>query len=245
MQPFRGHAFVDWDDTVAENIRYFRETEWQLSHLIASATGFDPHEIHHRGEEIDVAVARRMGLVKDSFSTAWTECYREFVDRASKVAELGLIREIYQLCQIPYRPNQELLPGSAETLTWLYSIGYEVTIWTAGEEQVQKRKVESSGLLPSIHRVEVTTVKSPERLADALGARDRSRAFVVGNSASSDIKPALALGLPAFHIDVETWGYDQARVNFDDPNYTRIESLAELPKRLAERFGARSASQGS
>lgn len=244
MQPFRGHAFVDWDDTVAENIRYFRETELQLSSLIAAVSGFDPAEIHHRGEEIDVTTARRMGLVKESFSTAWTECYQEFINRAGVVADVGLLREIYQLCQIPYEIPQELLPGAAETLTWLQAIGFEVTIWTAGDDLVQRRKVERSGLLNSIHRVEVTMVKSPERLAGALGARDRARSFVVGNSAHSDIQPALALGLPAFHIAVETWGYDQARVDPDDPNYTRIESLAELPKRFEARFSSRMLSQG-
>lgn len=244
MQPFRGHAFVDWDDTVAENIRYFRETERKLSDLIAAASGFDPAEIHHRGEEIDVVTARRMGLVKESFSTAWTECYQEFINRAGLSADVGLLRELYQLCQIPYEISQELLPGAAETLNWLHAIGFEVTIWTAGEERVQRRKVENSGLLNWVHRVEVTTVKSPERLAGALGARDRGRAFVVGNSAHSDIQPALALGLPAFHIAVETWGYDKARVDLDDPNYTRIESLAELPKRLEERFSSGTLSQG-
>ncbi|HLO04734.1 MAG TPA: HAD family hydrolase [Symbiobacteriaceae bacterium] len=236
MQPYRGHAFVDWDDTVAENIRYFRETERQLAELIAAATNYDVTEIHHRGEELDVAVARRMGLVKDSFSTAWTECYREFVGRAGVAADVGLLREIYQLCQIPYETLQEILPGAAETLTWLHAIGFEVTIWTAGEERIQKRKVQDSGLQTLIHRVEVTTVKSPERLLGALGGRDRSRAFVVGNSAHSDIQPALAVGLPAFHIAVETWGYDKAKVDLDHPQYTRIESLAELPKRLEERF---------
>lgn len=236
MQPFRGHAFVDWDDTVAENIRYFRETEHQLSTLIASATRFAVEEVQHRGAELDVTVARRMGLVKDSFSTAWTECYQEFVGRAGVAADVGLLREIYQLCQIPYEIEQEILPGAAETLNWLHAIGFEVTIWTAGEEPIQKRKVRESGLLPSIHRVEVTLEKTPERLLGALGGRDRSRSFVVGNSAHSDIRPALAVGLPAFHIAVETWGYDRAKVDLDHPQYTQIESLAALPKHLEERF---------
>lgn len=236
MQPFRGHAFVDWDDTVAENIRYFRETEAELSALIAGATRFDQSEVQHRGAELDVVVARRMGLVKDSFSTAWTECYQEFLSRAGLSADVGLLREIYRLCQIPYEIDQEILPGSAETLNWLYAIGFEVTIWTAGEDQIQKRKVRDSGLLGAIHRVEVTTVKSPEALSYALGNRERNRSFVVGNSAHSDIQPALAVGLPAFHIAVETWGYDRAPVDLNHPQYTRIESLAELPKRLEERF---------
>jgi putative hydrolase of the HAD superfamily len=152
LQRFQGHAFVDWDDTVAENIRYFRETESKIAHLIAGATGFDPEVIHRRGEEIDVATARRMGLVKESLSTAWSETYREFAGRAGRMVDAGLLREIYALCQIPYTTKQEILPGAAETLIWLHHAGFEVTIWTAGEEAIQRRKVRESGLLDWVHR---------------------------------------------------------------------------------------------
>ena len=233
---FVGYAFVDWDDTLAENIRYFREAEAEASVLIARATGFEPAEVERRGRELDVAVARQMGLVKESFSVAWVRCYREFAGRARRKADPALEREIERLCAVPYEARQELLPGAAETLRWLHQSGFEVTIWTAGEEHIQRRKIRESGLTPWIHRQVVVLEKSPERLREWIGDRDPQRCFVVGNSRHSDIRPALAVGVTAYHVDVYTWAYDHLEVDEADPNYHRLRHIGELPHALAERF---------
>lgn len=233
---FAGHAFVDWDDTIAENIRYFRETEAETSRLIAERTGADVETVARRGAELDVIVARRMGLVKESLATAWVECYREFCGLAGISAAASVEAELRRLCTIPYEVRQELLPGGPETVQWLFANNFEVTIWTAGEVPIQGRKIKESGLAAFVHREAIVLDKSPERLQEFIGDRDRSRCFVVGNSAHSDIRPALALGIAAYHIDVETWAYDHRKVDVADPNYHRLEQIGDLPFLLAKRF---------
>ncbi len=233
---FTGHAFVDWDDTIAENIRYFREVEAQISLLIAGRTGFDRDEVQRRGAELDVAVARQMGLVRESLAVAWLTCYREFAGRAGRPVDPVVEAELRRLCAIPYETRQELLPGAAETLRWLHEAGFEVTIWTAGEDAVQRRKIQESGLTRWIHRQTVVPEKTAERLRDAIGDRDPGRCFVVGNSRHSDIRPALTLGVAAYHVDVETWAYDHLDVDEEDPNYHRLTHIGELPRLLAQRF---------
>ena len=233
---FRGFAFVDWDDTIAENIRYFREVEAQTSQLIAERTGHHQGEVARRGAELDVAVAKRMGLVKESLSTAWLECYQEFADRKGAPVDPGVSDELRRLCSIPYETKQELLPGAAETLRWLNGNGFEVTIWTAGEGPIQGRKIRDSGLSPWIHREAIVLGKSPDRLREFMSGRDPSRCFVVGNSAHSDIRPALAVGVAAYHVDVHTWAYDHLPVDVSDPNYHRLEQIGDLPFLLAKRF---------
>ncbi|MDB4897197.1 MAG: hypothetical protein JWN15_3459 [Firmicutes bacterium] len=234
---FIGHAFVDWDDTIAANIRYFHQVEEANAELIARLTGTDPALVRRRGQELDLATARRIGLVKESLSIAWVECYREFgvgtgvgVDPAAEAA-------IHTACRIPYEVRQELLPGATELLAWLWETGFEVTIWTAGVPEVQLRKVRESGLSRYIHRAEVTLDKTPERLAAAAGDRDLARTFVVGNSIHSDIRPALALGLLSLHIPVETWAYDNGGLDLSDPNYRRVDQVADVPLALAAHFG--------
>lgn len=233
---FTGHAFVDWDDTIAENIRYFRGVEAQTSRLVADRTGFDCAEVQRRGAELDVVVARQMGLVKESLAAAWVACYREFASRAGRPADPEVEAELRRLCAIPYETRQELLPGAAETLRWLYESGFEVTIWTAGELHIQQRKIRESGLVGWIHRQAVVLEKTPERLRAYIGDRDPGRCFVVGNSRHSDIRPALALGITAYHVDVETWAYDHLEVDEEDPNYHRLAHIGELPRLLAQRF---------
>ncbi|MFZ5817444.1 MAG: HAD family hydrolase [Bacillota bacterium] len=233
---FAGYAFVDWDDTIAENIRYFREAEEETSRLIAARTGADLQSVARRGAELDVIVARRIGLVKESFATAWIECYREFCASRAVPVEAGVEAELRRICSWPYEIRQELLPGGPETIQWLHANGFEVTIWTAGVPEVQGRKIRESGLKPWVHREAIVLEKSPERLREYIGERDLSRCFVVGNSAHSDIKPALSVGIPAFHIEVETWAYDHLKVDVSDPNYYRLEQIGELPFLLAKRF---------
>lgn len=233
---FAGHAFVDWDDTIAENIRYFRETESLTARLIAERTGADCEAVAKRGAELDVLVARRIGLVKESLATAWVECYREFCALTGTAVDGAVETELTHLCSMPYEVRQELLPGGPETLQWLHANGFEITIWTAGETPIQGRKIRESGLTPFVHRQAIVLDKSPERLAEFVGERDRSRCFVVGNSAHSDIRPALALGIAAFHIDVETWAYDHRKLDHGDPNYHRIARIGDLPALVTQRF---------
>lgn len=241
---FIGHAFVDWDDTIAENIRYFHEAEATNAALIAQLTGSDPLLVRRRGQELDLATARRIGLVKESLAIAWLECYREFAVSTSAPVDPAAEEAIRTACRMPYEVRQELLPGGPELLAWLWASGFEVTIWTAGVPEVQLRKLRESGLSQYIHRAEVTLDKTPERLALAAADRDRGRTFVVGNSIHSDIRPALALGVLALHIPAETWAYDHGGVDVSDPNYRRVARVAEVPLALAAHFGLPSQAAG-
>lgn len=233
---FVGHAFVDWDDTIAENIKYFHQTEAANSSLIARLTGLEPSFVLARGQELDLITARRLGLIKDSLSIAWTECYRECCGKVGLEPDPLTLEAIHTACQMPYEVRQELLPGAPETLAWLHASGFEVTIWTAGEGHIQGRKIRESGLEHLVHRKEIVLDKTPERLAQALGDRDPARSFVVGNSAHSDIRPALAVGVAAFHVPVETWAYDHGRLDLSSPHYHRIEQITDLPAAIQGRF---------
>lgn len=78
-----------------------------------------------------------MGLVRESLSVAWLECYREFA-AAGRAPDPATEEAIRCACQIPYEARQELLPGAAETLGRLHQLGLEITIWTAGDEAVRR-----------------------------------------------------------------------------------------------------------
>lgn len=233
---FVGHAFVDWDDTIAENIRYFEETEEANSLLIARATGADPATVRTRGREIDLETARRMGLVKESLSTAWVACYREFALARGLAPEAETEQALVRACRYPYEVRQELRPGAAETLAWLYGNGFEVTIWTAGDHNIQLRKIRESGLTETIHRAQVVPDKTPERLREAVGDRDPARCFVVGNSIHSDIRPALAVGLLAVHVPAETWAYDHGHLDVGDPRYREVRDIRQVPSTVSAWF---------
>lgn len=234
---FAGHAFVDWDDTIAENIRYFTETEQAACRLIAEATKADPEKVRMRGRELDLAVARRMGLVQESLHTAWLTCYREFAEGAGLACDPETERAVREACRYPYEVKQEVLPGAREVLNWLRMNRFEVVIWTAGEHRVQLRKIRESGLTHLIDRAHVVPDKTPDRLREALEGRNPARCFVVGNSIHSDIRPALEVGLLAVHVPADTWAYDEAEVDHSHPRYRRVEELTQVPAVVADWFG--------
>lgn len=234
-----GHAFVDWDDTIAENIRYFNETEAANARLIAGWTGADTAHIRQRGQELDLQVARQMGLVRESLETAWLACYQEFAAGAGVALRAEAEAAIRESCRRPYEVQQELLPGAAESLAWLVQNGFEVTIWTAGDDAVQRRKIRDSGLDGLIHRARIVVDKTPERLRAAMEDREPSRCFVAGNSVHSDIRSALAVGILALHAPAETWAYDHGRVDATDPNYRVIAGIADLPSAVSRLYDQR------
>lgn len=242
---FVGHALVDWDDTLAENIRYFHEAEEANALLIARLTGHPADVVRSRGQELDLEVARRIGLGRESLGIAWVGCYREFCERSGRSPDADTEDAIGRACLMPYEVHQELLPGAREVLAWLFESGFEVTIWTAGDLAVQNRKIKDSGLEGYIHRTEIVPDKTAERLRLALEHRERERCFVVGNSAHSDIRPALEVGIGAYHIPAETWAYDHGRLDLSDPKYGRVDRIADLPAVLAARFGLEGRAAGN
>lgn len=234
---FQGYAFVDWDDTIAENIAHFVRVESELSRRIAGALGLPLDEVFAAGRRWDLAVAREMGLVRESFPTGWTRCYDELCQQTGISPDQGLRQELWRTADSVYDQKQAVLPGARDTLRWLRRSGFELTLWTAGERATQRRKVQRAGLAGLFHRSVVVPHKDAALLGAALGPRDRLRTVVIGNSARSDVAPALEVGVMAVHIPVETWAYDEHPLDTGHPCYVRVDSISHVPGTLAERFG--------
>lgn len=234
-----GHAFVDWDDTLAENIRFFNEAVADNVRLLSATLGLDPARVEAVGQACDLEVARRTGLTRTSFPSAWVEAYRRLAAEAGRPADPAVARRVWARCAAVYDVRQPLRPGAAAFLAWLREHGFEVAVWTAGDEGVQRRKVEHSGLAGYVDHVYAVPEKTAEALSRFLDGRDPARACVVGNSAASDVAPALACGLLAVHVPAETWGYDVVPLDEGHPRYVRVPALEAVPGVLAAWFGLR------
>jgi hypothetical protein len=80
-------------------------------------------------------------------------------------------------------------------------------IWTQGDRQVQEQRIKDSGLGKLFKAVEIVDEKSPTVLKNLLNkwAIDPTKAWVVGNSARTDIAPAVESGLKAIWIPADVW----------------------------------------
>jgi putative hydrolase of the HAD superfamily len=108
----------------------------------------------------------------------------------------------------------QYLPGVTETLIRLKE-HHRLILFTKGDHQEQRDKVERSGAMIYFHHVEITGEKAPQDYLRLLASfsLDREESWMVGNSPRSDINPALEVGLGAVFIPhPNTWSLEHEEV---------------------------------
>ena len=108
----------------------------------------------------------------------------------------------------------QYLPGVVGTLTLLKE-HHRLILFTKGDHQEQRDKVDRSGAMVYFHHMEITSEKAPEDYRRLLASHglDRDLSWMVGNSPRSDINPALEVGLGAVYIPhPNTWSLEHEEV---------------------------------
>ena len=103
-------------------------------------------------------------------------------------------------------------------------------LFTKGEEEEQRLKVQRSGLAPHFDQVVVTKEKDVAAYRRLIREQDldAGEAWMVGNSPRSDINPALDAGLRAVFIPhPHTWRLEHADVR-DDRRLLVLQSFRQL-----------------
>jgi len=122
-----------------------------------------------------------------------------------------------------------LLPGVEETLAYLAS-RHDLTLFTKGNPEEQKLKLDRSGLGVFFGHAAIVKEKNAESYSLLVEERglDKARTWMIGNSPKSDINPALEVGLNAVFIPHEhTWRLEHEEV-CHSPRLLRIERFAQL-----------------
>jgi putative hydrolase of the HAD superfamily len=134
-----------------------------------------------------------------------------------------------------------LVPGAKETLDFLAMQGDELMLLTKGDYDIQRRKLIATGCNRwfggiSDERVQIVSRKDQEIFDKVVGDRDKSRIWAVGNSAKSDVIPALRAGLKVIYIPQESWAYEKH--DHDDPILTDNPRLVTFDKiiRIKEKY---------
>ncbi len=166
----------------------------------------------------------------------WVPSFRTEIWRRA-LAEEGvgddtLAAELGMLFARRRRELQDRLPGAEELLRRLRSAGLRVGLLTNGAPDLQREKIEASGLGmffdAAVVSGEVGTGKpEPEIFLHLLGklqAEPRA-SLMVGNSLARDIVGGKRAGMPTCWLALEG---EEEPVGLAEPDYT-IRSLGELP----------------
>ena len=220
------HLIIDADDTLWENNIYFERAFEKFCDFLAHSS-MSPDEVRAVLDEIETVNNKIHGYGTANFTRNLTECYHKLVERDVRAEDLPMIMSFTE--QILYHPI-ELIPGVEETLEYLSS-RHDLTLFTKGNPEEQKLKVDRSGL--AIHFGHTAIVKEKDAASYAELIRERrmvpARSWMIGNSPKSDINPALEAGINAVFVPHEhTWRLEHEEVRESNGRLLKLDRFAEL-----------------
>ena len=222
----RQHLIVDADDTLWENNIYFERAFEQFCGFLDHSS-LSPEEVRGVLDEIETVNNKVHGYGTANFARNLTECYHRLVER--DVYDDDLVEIMSFTEQILHHPV-ELIPGVEETLEYL-SIRHDLTLFTKGNPQEQKLKLDRSGLAIYFGHTAIVKEKDVSSYSALIAARclDAQRTWMIGNSPKSDINPALEVGINAVFVPHEhTWRLEHEEVREGNGRLLRIEKFSEL-----------------
>lgn len=222
----RQNLIVDADDTLWENNIYFERAFDDFCDFLAHSA-LTPGEVRAVLDEIEIINSKTHGYGTANFARNLTECYHKLVEREVEARDLPRIMSFTE--QILHHPI-EIIPGVEETLEYL-SERHSLTLFTKGDPEEQKLKVDRSGLGIYFGHTAIVREKDARSYAALIRERvlDPERTWMIGNSPKSDVNPALEAGIHAVFVPHErTWGLELAELREGPGRLLKIARFEEL-----------------
>ena len=222
----RQHLIIDADDTLWENNIYFERAFDDFCDFLAHSR-MSPVEVRAVLDEIETINNKVHGYGTANFARNLTECYHRLAERDVNPEDLPRIMSFTE--QILHHPI-ELIAGVPETLEYL-SERHDLTLFTKGNAEEQKLKLDRSGLAIYFGHTAIVKEKNAASYAALIEQRrlDPACSWMIGNSPKSDINPALAAGIKAVFVPHEhTWRLEHEEVCDGGDRLLKLERFAEL-----------------
>lgn len=178
-------------------------------------------------DEIEIANAKLNGYGSRIFANNLAICYRHLAERQVCERDLQAVQEFAHA--ILERPI-ELLEGVKKTVADLGE-RHELTIFTKGDPEEQRMKIDRSGLAQYFRHAAIVKEKNAQAYRELTQERGfgLDQTWMIGNSPKSDINPALAVGLSAVYVPhPRTWSLEREVVPESHPRLLRLERIGEL-----------------
>lgn len=222
----RQHLIIDADDTLWENNVYFERAFDRFVEFLAHST-LSARQVRDVLDELERVNARVHGYGSLSFGRNLRQCYERLAERAVAERDLQTVTGFAE--QILEQPI-EIIDGVPETLAYLAD-RHELTLFTKGQPEEQKLKVDRSGLAGFFAHTAIVREKNAAAYRALVAARglDPSRSWMIGNSPRSDVNPALEAGLNAVFVPhARTWVLEKEDIRPWSGRLLRLERFSDL-----------------
>ena len=225
----------DFDDTIVKTNIEFKKTKKNSAAIISNAIYGTEKKLEHLLDyqrRVDLRLVSTHGFLPQQYVDSWLKTYDYFAAK-EKIPTLTTVKnKILDTAQNVYVRKYKEVPYAVSTLTKLKREGYPMILLTAGVESIQRRKIKEAGIEHLIDNIYVRINKTPETLRELLASYSANEYVMIGNSLKSDIYPALENNIWGIHIERQTWDADEHPIDKNHPKYIRINSIAEVPKKL-------------
>jgi len=217
--------FVDADDTLWENERYFRAAEAKFIELLADYTSPEGvQDMLWRKQEDNIPL---FGYGSKTYMIG-------MADAAMDICGGSLPENIYYgikkiITDLAFH-KLEIIEGVVETLEALQG-KYRLIVATKGDLTEQMGKFRISGLAKYFHHCEVMENKDEKNYMELAAKHDLdpSQMLMIGNSVKSDIAPVVNIGGTAIHTPHEiVWVHEM----MDMPESDRIIEVRAIKEIL-------------
>lgn len=231
----RLHLLFDLDDTLIHCNKYFDIVIDQFADELVA--WFAPYrlqkdEIKQKQQELDLAGIDVNGFAAERFPDSFVETYEYFSALYGREADPHELDRLLKIGYSVYNSQFELYPDVVETLTGLERQGHKLSLYTGGDEKIQRKKVEKVNLSPFFgDRIFVARHKNGEALKDVLQQHphDPERTWMIGNSLRTDIVPALTNNIGAIYIPpLSNWAFDRIEIPVESTE--RMLTVTALPE---------------
>ncbi|WP_274364653.1 HAD family hydrolase [Paenibacillus thermotolerans] len=238
------NVLFDLDDTLIHCNKYFDIVIDKFADHMEqwfSEFGLTRETIKKKQTEIDLAGIDLHGFKVERFPESFAETYDYYCKEFARPSDLKERLLALEIGYSVYESEFELYPDVVETLTKLQEAGHTLSLYTGGDERVQRKKVEKVNLSPFFEdRIFVATHKNSEALANVLRRTNADKAvtWMVGNSLRTDIVPAIENGIGAVYIPpLSNWAYDLVEIDVkEDDRLFRADSITRVPSIIAHYY---------
>ncbi len=220
------HLLVDGDDTLWENNIYFEEAIEDFIDFLGHST-LRRDQVRAALDEIELRNSQVFGYGSASFARNLRECYERLSERDRRQDDLDHVMRLGE--RILQQPTR-LLSSVQQTVEYLCK-RHELTLFTKGQPEEQRSKIERSGLARYFHHTIVVSEKTVGAYRDVVRERhlDPGRTWMIGNSPKSDINPALKAGINAVFVPhAATWGLERQELVTSSGRLLILERFAQL-----------------
>ena len=227
-QPGQEAAAVifDGDDTLWATQELYEAAKARFFELLNQQLGYSHEQVAAKFGQIDVANVPRLGFSKERFPKSMGETYEFFCHAAGRRPQPSVIDEVTAIGASVFDRVPAVRADARSVLSKLRQ-HCRLILFTAGDEAVQQRRIDQSGLGGFFQSIRITPLKTLESWTD-LVSREALRpatSWSIGNSVRSDINPAVELGMGAVLVAADTWDYERVA---STAHPRRVETVATL-----------------